>query len=81
MATPLITVSPGTSPFPRAWDPLIGTQPAWLWKRVGGPHGLEQRNQSSWSARTSVQPLDRLQLFPQPRLHKAHPPQGRRVGA
>lgn len=46
-------------------------------KGWGGPHSLEQRNQTSRSACTSVQPLDRLQLFPQPRLHKApHEGQG-----
>lgn len=37
----------------------------------GGARGLEQRNQTSRPACTSVQRLDRLQLFPQPRLHKA----------
>lgn len=60
-----------TLPLPQVRDPLLGTHPAWLWKGVGGPHGLEQRNQTSQPACTSVQPLDRLQLFPQPRLHKA----------
>lgn len=65
---------PASSPFPWAWDPLIGAHPAWLWKGVGSPQSLEQRNQNSQSARTSVRPLDRLQLFPQPRLHKAPGP-------
>lgn len=35
-----------------------------------GGRSLEQRNQTLWPACTSVQPLDRLQLFPQPRLHR-----------
>ena len=53
---PLPTVpSPPTSLFPWVWDPLTGTHPSRLWKGLGGgPHSLEQRNQTSRSACTSV---------------------------
>lgn len=70
MATPPHCL-PLTSPLPPGVGPSHRRTPSLAMERGGGPHGLEQRNQTSQSACTSVQPLDRLQLFPQPCLHKA----------
>lgn len=77
MATPAHCPFPPNFPLSLGVGPSHRHTPVLTVERVeGGAHSLEQRNQTSRSARTSVQPLDRLQLFPQPRLHKA-PHQGR----
>lgn len=74
MAIPLQSCFP-KHPSSLAMGPFIDIHPAWLWKRMsGGALWPGTKKLNLIACGTSVQLLDRLQLFPQPRLYKAPSP-------